>query len=196
MLALLLASALACQPAAAPVDPAPQPTASAAPAPAPVVAPQNPPTAPPAQKEDKPPKRRLVADRNFQLDDLEVVKVKIGEHEFKLWVMDTYAKRMEGMMFLQNADFKDDEGMIFVFDRAEYQRFWMRNTLVPLDIAYIDQRKRIINIYTMKALDEVGDYSSRAPAQFVIELRAGMMAKKQIKPGMAVEIPASVKSKD
>ncbi len=194
MLALLLASALACQPASATVEPTPKPVAATQPAAADSA--QNPPTNPPAQSQEKAEKRRFISARTFQLDDLEVAKVKIGEHEFKLWVMDTYAKRMEGMMFLQNGDFKDDEGMIFVFDRAEYQRFWMRNTLVPLDIAYVDPRKRIINIYTMKALDEVGDYSSRAPAQFVIELRAGMMAKKEIKPGMAVEIPASVKSKD
>jgi uncharacterized membrane protein (UPF0127 family) len=194
MLALLLASALACQPAPSAVDPTPKPAAALQPAAAEPA--QNPPTAPPAQSQEKAEKRRFISARTFQLDDLEVAKVKIGEHEFKLWVMDTYAKRMEGMMFLQNADFKDDEGMIFVFDRAEYQRFWMRNTLVPLDIAYVDARKRIINIYTMKALDEVGDYSSRAPAQFVIELRAGMMAKKQIKAGMVVEIPATVKSKD
>ncbi len=141
-------------------------------------------------------KHRHVPQRMYQLDDLERVKLKIGEHEFNAWVMDTYLKRMEGMMFLENSDFKDNDAMIFVFKEAEPQRFWMKNTLVPLDIAYCSADKKILNTYTMKALDIDTDYSSAGPSKYVIEFRAGIFKKLEIKAGMKVEIPDKVKAKD
>ena len=135
-------------------------------------------------------------NRMFQLSELEVVDVKIGEHPFKLWVMDTYAKRQEGMMYLQNSDFKDNEGMIFVFPDSAPRNFWMKNTFVPLDIAYINTSKTILNVLTMKAHDIDTPYNSRGSAMYVIEVRAGLFAKLEIKAGMKVTIPESVKSKD
>lgn len=140
--------------------------------------------------------RRNIPDRQFQLSDLETAKVKIGKHEFTMWIMDTYDKRMEGMMFLENKDFKDSEGMIFVFPSAEPQRFWMKNTLVPLDIAYVGARRTILNTYTMRPLDTTSDYSSAGNSQWVLEFRAGLFKKLGIKAGDKVEIPANVKAKN
>lgn len=141
-------------------------------------------------------KHRHIPQRMYQLDDLERAKIKIGEHEFNAWIMDSYLKRMEGMMFLENSDFKDTDAMIFVFKEAEPQRFWMKNTLVPLDIAYCSADKKILNTYTMKALDIDTDYSSAGPSKYVIEFRAGLFKKLGIKAGMTVEIPDKVKAKD
>ncbi|MBX3097448.1 MAG: DUF192 domain-containing protein [Fimbriimonadaceae bacterium] len=135
-------------------------------------------------------------NRMFQLKDLEVAEVKIGEHPFKLWVMDTYAKRQEGMMYLQNSDFKDDEGMIFVFGDSAPRNFWMKNTFVPLDIAYINPSKTILNVLTMKAHDIDTPYNSRGSAMYVIEVRAGLFAKLEIKAGTKVTLPEGLKSKD
>ena len=140
--------------------------------------------------------RRYVSNRRFQLKDLKKAKVSFGKNEFELWVMDTYDKRMEGMMFLENSDFKDNEGMIFVFKDPDIQRFWMKNTLVPLDVAYVVKQKYVATTYTMKALDTETDYSSTQPCMYVIELRAGMLKKKGIQVGDKVDIPASVFSKD
>lgn len=145
-----------------------------------------------AQKDE----RRYVSNRRFQLKDLKKAKVSFGKNEFELWVMDTYDKRMEGMMFLENTDFKDNEGMIFVFRDPDIQRFWMKNTLVPLDVAYVVKQKYVATTYTMKALDTETDYSSTQPCMYVIELRAGMLKKKGIQVGDKVDIPASVFSKD
>lgn len=146
------------------------------------------------QKEED--KRRNIPQRKFQLNDLKKAEIKIDDHKFSLWVMDTYDKRMEGMMFVENSDFKDNEGMIFLFKEPEYQRFWMRNTLVPLDIAYVSKDRRINSTYTMKALDEVGDYSSFAPSDVVIELRAGMFRKLSIGRTSRVTLPAGLVAKE
>ena len=144
----------------------------------------------------KPDERRNVPERLHQLKDLEQAEVKWKDHVFKLWVMDTESKRMEGMMFLKDSDFKDDEGMIFVFDREEPRRFWMRNTLVELDIAYCRGDGTVLNGYTMKRLDETTDYSSRGAAKFVIELRAGTMKKLGITAGTRFLIPPGLKSQN
>jgi uncharacterized membrane protein (UPF0127 family) len=139
---------------------------------------------------------RKINERMYQLDELEKVKIKIDKHVFNVWVMDTELKRQEGMMFLEESDWKSDEGMIFVFKEAIPLRFWMKNTLVPLDIAYVSNKKSILNTYTMKARDTITDYSSAGEAMYAIELKAGIFKEKKITKGMKVEIPDSVKEKE
>lgn len=147
------------------------------------------------QQEDK---HRFVPERVFQVDKLQRVKCVVDEHKFNLWVMDSDAKRSEGMMHLKKEDFKDDEGMIFAFpNEGDFpRRFWMRNTLVDLDICYCNSDGTINSTYTMKALDEITDYSSKKPSMYVIELRAGTLKKLEIKEGMKFKIPEEVVAKD
>ncbi|MCU0317684.1 MAG: DUF192 domain-containing protein [Fimbriimonadaceae bacterium] len=160
-------------------------------------APQNPPVNPPKPEQTADARTRNIPERIFQLADLQTTTVTIdGKHKFRLWVMDSFSKRQEGMMFLLNSDFKDDQGMLFVFMRAEPQRFWMKNTLVDLDIAYIGSDKTINTILTMKALDTITDYSANRPSQYVIEVRAGLFGKLGIKQGMKVDFPASIRARD
>lgn len=135
-------------------------------------------------------------NRENQTKDLQVANCTIGGKTFRLWVMDTNIKRGEGMMFLKNEDFKDDQGMVFVFKQADPQRFWMRNTLVDLDICYCNADGTINSTYTMKSMDEDTDYSSKAPSKYVIELRAGALAKHGIKTGMKWQIPSNVVAKE
>lgn len=146
-----------------------------------------------AQQDDPP---RHIEYRYFQLKDLEVAEVKFEDTKFRMWVMDTQPKRSEGMMYVQDGDFKEDQGMIFVFSRPQQLGFWMRNTLVPLDIAYCDAKGRVLNTYTMKALDETSDYSSKGNAMFAIELKAGTIKKLKIDAGDRFEIPETVRAKD
>lgn len=134
-------------------------------------------------------------NRTYQLKDLVTTELKIGEHKFTAWVMDTDAKRAEGMMHLKNEDFRDDQAMIFVFPQARELSFWMRNTLVDLDIAYLDKNKKIIRTGTMKALDETG-FPSAGAAQYAVEFRAGLLKKKAIGKGMTVEFPDTVVARD
>jgi uncharacterized membrane protein (UPF0127 family) len=82
-------------------------------------------------------------------------------------------------------------GMLFVFSDEELQAFWMQNTIIPLDIAYLRSDGVIIRTYTMAAL-ETRTYPSVEPAQFVLETRAGLLAELKITAGDKAEIPESV----
>lgn len=133
--------------------------------------------------------------RIYQLRTLERVKIKIDKHEFNTWVMDTDGKRQEGMMWLTAPDFKESDAMIFVYGSEFDMSFWMRNTLVDLDIAFVNSKSQIVRIATMKRLDE-SLVPSRRPAKYAIEFKAGLMKKLGITEGMTVTIPSSVRSKD
>lgn len=148
------------------------------------------------QDEKKERQWRTVKERMFQLDDLQRVTISVRDHKFQVWVMDEHQKRQEGMMFLQDSDVKADEGMIFVFPDIQYRRFWMKNTLIPLDIAYLNLDGKILNTYTMRALDTTTDYGSNGGAIYVVELKGGTFAKKGIRPGDKFVIPQEVVAKD
>lgn len=135
--------------------------------------------------------------RMYQLKDLDTTTVVLKDkHELKTWVMDTDAKRAEGMMFVEDKDFTEKQAMIFVFTSARELRFWMRNTLVPLDIAYVDSSGRIVKTYTMQSLDETTDYSSHGMSKYAIEFKAGLLKKLGVKAGDMVGISSRVKAKD
>lgn len=140
---------------------------------------------------------RVVRQRKYQLKDLQKVTLKIdGKHQLSSWVMDTNDKRAEGMMFLLESDFTEKDSMIFAFKTPQVLGFWMKNTYVPLDIAYLDGKGVVNSIYTMRAFDTVTDYSSKGPCVYALEVKAGLFKKLGVKVGSKVEIPNTVKAKD
>lgn len=79
-------------------------------------------------------------------------------------------------------------GMLFVFDQERILQFWMKNTLIDLDIAYIDKNKKIVDIQQMKAVTSILEtnpptYPSKLPAQFALEMNLGWFKKNKIKEG-------------
>jgi uncharacterized membrane protein (UPF0127 family) len=79
-----------------------------------------------------------------------------------------------------------DHGMLFVFESPQPLAFWMKNTYIPLSIAFVDQEGRILNIEDMRPQDE-SPHWSKGPALYAIEMRKGWFAAKGIAPGDRVE---------
>jgi hypothetical protein len=107
-------------------------------------------------------------------------KTARGETWFLVEVADDPREREFGLMCRRAV--APDRGMLFVFPRADIQAFWMRNTLIPLDIIYIDARGSIVSIANARPLDE-RPLPSSGPARFVLELAAGRAAQLGLKPG-------------
>lgn len=93
-----------------------------------------------------------------------------------------------------------NSGMLFVFDQERVLQFWMKNTLIDLDIAYIDKNKKIIDIQTMKAVTSMlqtnpPTYPSKLPAQYALEMNSGWFKKNKIKEGAELQILSGLTSK-
>ncbi len=85
-------------------------------------------------------------------------------------------------MFVKSDELGDNEGMIFVFSTAAPLSFWMENTLIPLDIAYLDDKGKILNIRQMQPLDRSPQPSSGA-AMYAVETNVGWFERNKVKAG-------------
>ncbi len=122
---------------------------------------------------------------------LPLAKLTIGKHKAMAEVAINPEQRAVGLM--HRFSLKPDHGMLFVFERAEAQGFWMRNTYVPLSIAFIAPDGRIVNIEDMRPQTEETHYS-KGPALYALEMRKGWFAERGIGPGATVEgIAAAIK---
>jgi uncharacterized membrane protein (UPF0127 family) len=130
--------------------------------------------------------------RIHQIRELEHGVVLVGGQKLDTWLMDDESKQQEGMMWLTEKDVKDDQGMLFVFASPQPQSFWMQNTLIPLDIIYMDAKGKVLNIVHGKPKDET-PLPSTGSAQYVLELKGGMAAKFRIGPGTVLTIPSNAK---
>lgn len=103
-------------------------------------------------------------------------------------IADDAAERAQGLMNRESLG--RDRGMLFVFPDEEVRSFWMRDTLIPLSIAYIDSERRIIDLQDMKALDdEPPNYVSAEPARYALEVNRGFFDERGVRVGDRVELP-------
>ncbi len=106
--------------------------------------------------------------------------------EVEVEIADDTAEQRRGLM--ERTELAENAGMLFVFDREEPRSFWMRNTLIPLSIAYIASDGRIVDIQDMQPLDETS-HPSAEPAQYALEVNQGFFAERGIEAGNVVEVP-------
>jgi hypothetical protein len=90
-------------------------------------------------------------------------------------------KRERGLMFRESLP--ENQGMLFIFDIEHRLSFWMRNTFVPLDIAFMDATGVIVDIQQMQPLDETRSYVSTFPALYAIEVNQGWFKRHGIEVG-------------
>ena len=79
-----------------------------------------------------------------------------------------------------------NDGMLFVFDQIGYHGMWMKNTLIPLSVAFIDESGRILNIAEMEPHSEI-THSAAGPARYALEMNAGWFKARNIAPGSVVK---------
>ena len=95
-------------------------------------------------------------------------------------VTDTPTERSKGLQFRE--ELPDGTGMLFVFENEGYQSFWMKDTYIPLDIAFLDVNFRIVDIQQMEPqTDKL--HISASPAMFALEVRQGWLTEKDITVG-------------
>ena len=117
------------------------------------------------------------------------INLTIKDQSFTIEVADTDDKRQLGLM--NRPSMPKNHGMIFVFDKPDYYSFWMKNTLIPLDIVYLDESGKIADIHPLKPNDETPIKPS-APAKFALVLNAGDGKDLALTLGNLIKLPASL----
>ena len=108
------------------------------------------------------------------------VRRNAGIHNINAELASTPQQREIGLMF-RNA-MPANDGMLFVFEQPGQQCFWMRNTLIPLSVAFIGDDGSVVNIDDMKP-QTLDSHCSAKPVRFVLEMNEGWFAKRGIKAG-------------
>jgi uncharacterized membrane protein (UPF0127 family) len=116
-------------------------------------------------------------------EGLPVLQLNAGMHLIRAELAADYTSRMRGLMF--RATMPVNAGMLFVFEEVGRQCMWMKNTLLPLSVAFIDERGAIINIEDMQPQTEDSHCASR-PARYALEMNRGWFAARGIKPGSRI----------
>lgn len=101
--------------------------------------------------------------------------------EIRCEVADTIPKQTIGLMNREKLE--EDKGMIFLFNNEGKREFWMKNTLIPLDMIFLDKNFKIVNIIENAQPCKILDcelYSSAGPAKYVIEINGGLSSKYNI----------------
>ena len=114
------------------------------------------------------------------LAELPTVQLSTGMHLIRAEVADSMGTRMEGLMHRKSMP--QGAGMVFVFEEAAAHCMWMKNTLIPLSVAFVDQAGAITNIADMQPHSEQSHCAVR-PARYALEMNKGWFAQRGIKAG-------------
>ena len=110
-----------------------------------------------------------------------------GPHEFTVELATTPAQMEQGLMFRRSL--APDAGMLFDYMAPSMAMMWMKNTLIPLDMLFVDTQGRIVNIHERAVPGSLDTISAAAPVRAVIELNGGTAARLGIRPGDRVMFP-------
>ncbi|HEX5391754.1 MAG TPA: DUF192 domain-containing protein, partial [Rhodocyclaceae bacterium] len=106
--------------------------------------------------------------------------LSMGIHRIEAEVAATQDLRMQGLMFRQTM--ADNHGMLFVFPDAQRHCMWMRNTLLPLSVAFLDEQGHIINVEDMQPRTE-NNHCAAKPARYALEMNLGWFKRKGMNAG-------------
>lgn len=117
--------------------------------------------------------------------------ILVGSKKITVEVADNDRERAFGLMKVKNLP--KDNGMLFVFEKADFQSFWMKNTEIPLSIGYFDENNILIEVLEMETESLVAktlkSYPSSKPVKYALEMNKGWYTSNKIGPGAKLSIP-------
>jgi uncharacterized membrane protein (UPF0127 family) len=130
-----------------------------------------------------------------RIPPLTTINLKIKNKNYSLEVAKTLSQKSQGLM--NRNSLCEKCGMIFISSQETPQIFWMKNTLIPLDMIFLDSKGKVTNIETAIPEAGVADlnlklYRSASPAQYVIELNSGDSQKLGLNSGDIIDIPTNL----
>ena len=108
-----------------------------------------------------------------------------GSHSLDVEIADTQPARTRGMMWRTSVPV--GTGMLFIFPREEVHPFWMRNTLVPLDMLFLDHTGQVVGIIAQAEPQTLDNRDVGKPSVYVLEVAGGWTEKVGVVPGSRVE---------
>ena len=113
--------------------------------------------------------------------DLPVVQLNAGMYLIRAEVAADFGSRAQGLMYRKSLP--SNAGMLFIFDEPGAQCMWMKNTLIPLSVAFMADDGTILNIEDM-APQTLDSHCARRPARYALEMNGGWFAARGLRPGM------------
>jgi uncharacterized membrane protein (UPF0127 family) len=133
--------------------------------------------------------RALVLTLAFVLscsrEPVAIVHTARGPVRISLEVVADDASRTRGLMY--RSQLADGHGMLFVFDQEQEHSFWMKNTVIPLDMIFIAADRRIVGIHPNAVPLDLTPISVGQPSKWVLEVAGGYTARSAITPGNEIE---------
>ena len=112
------------------------------------------------------------------------MELNVGIHRIEAEVAATQETREKGLMF--RTALAPNQGMLFVFPQAARHCMWMKNTLLPLSVAFLDAQGRIINVAEMQPRSET-NHCSAEPARFALEMNGSWFSSRGFKAGVSIQ---------
>lgn len=113
-----------------------------------------------------------------------VVSLTAGMHVIRAEVASTDAERQQGLMHREKMG--TNEGMVFLFHAPASVCMWMKNTFIPLSVAFLDEHGKIVNIEDMQP-QTTTSHCAKKPVHYALEMNLGWFRQKNIKPGATIE---------
>lgn len=110
-----------------------------------------------------------------------------GSESFAVEVADDAAERAQGLMFRESLG--PGQGMLFVYESARPVSFWMKNTLIPLDMIFVDAEGVVTRVHPMAVPHDETPIDGGDGVQYVLEINGGLAAKLGLKPGAEMRHP-------
>lgn len=115
---------------------------------------------------------------------LPTLPLQVGLYIIQAEIAADNESRSRGLM--HRTEMESNQGMLFIFDRLGVQCFWMKNTLLPLTAAFLNDQGKIVNMSDMSPQTET-PHCSKEPVRYVLEMNQGWFAKRGIKEGAVVK---------